>query len=163
MKTDYTEEYSVQERCFTFAVKYRKRCADRYRNVVKCWNLQSNGIYLMTIRPAERNLDKFRFANFSHEALHHSVSIQVPRGRDYSASPGFTNLMAYLRYETERWSFEIPRGSLPDVEVRYGALPLTVSFQNPKEALILRLFLDEILRGEKPVKRRSRKVAAPKS
>lgn len=143
-------------------LNYKTRIAGGYpmrrRYIRNGAAVYSYGCYLFSVRECEVRLDKWRFSNFSKEALPYEAKLEAVPSYELSE-----RLLPWLRYETEQWSIEVPLGTNPLTELSNGRLssigakPLILTFSNPKDAWFIRFYGDQVVSGEKRTKRRTRR------
>lgn len=100
---------------------------------------------VMRVRPGEKDMDKWRFANYSREEHPYVAEIKLENQKfaDY--------VLPWLRYETDSWAARVL------VQQNGRVTKLRLSFSNPKDAMVFLLYKDDILSGEKLPNRRRRK------
>ena len=116
-------------------------------NVLLGYRLMSGGVHIMSIRKSEKGLDRWRFKNFSRDVFEYKVNVEFDGIIQFD-----TYYLPWLRYETDRWSVRLHKAG-------YNVpASLTIYFENPKDAVVFKLYQEEIANGQKTANKKKRKV-----
>ena len=120
-------------------------------SVLLHYRMMDGDIQIMQVKKSERNLDRWRFANFSKDELENKAEFTIDYMGQFER-----NVLPWLRYQTNKWSVRVAK-SRRDKEFVTDGVVLRLTFENPKDALVFMLYREQILCGEIiPQRRRKR-------